>query len=54
MHISPLRGLNGADALSRAEFSGYLPASELALLDLQADLDEHFEVMEAHLIAEEA
>jgi hypothetical protein len=29
------------------------PASEQALLDLQADLDERFEVMEAHLIAEE-
>jgi hypothetical protein len=30
------------------------PASEQALLDLQADLDEQFEVMEAHLIPEEA
>jgi len=29
------------------------PASEQALLDLQADLDERFEVMEAHLIVEE-
>jgi len=29
------------------------PASERTLLDLQANLDERFEVMEAHLIAEE-
>jgi len=29
------------------------PASEQALLDLQADLDERFEVMEAHLNAKE-
>jgi len=29
------------------------PAAEQALLDWQADLDEQFEVMEAHLIAEE-
>ncbi|HUW12710.1 MAG TPA: hypothetical protein VM537_23490 [Anaerolineae bacterium] len=29
------------------------PASEQALLDLQADLDEGFEVMEAYLILEE-
>ena len=29
------------------------PTAEQALLDLQADLDERFEVMEAHLIAEE-
>jgi hypothetical protein len=28
-------------------------ASEQALLDLQADLDEGFEVIEAHLILEE-
>jgi transposase len=30
------------------------PASEQALLDLQADLDEQFEVLQAHLIPEEA
>ena len=29
------------------------PAAEQALLDLQADLDERFEVMKAHLIAGE-
>ena len=34
-------------------FGAVSPASEQTLLDLQADLDEQFEVMEAHLIAEE-
>jgi hypothetical protein len=35
-------------------FGAVSPASEQTLLDLQADLDEQFEVMEAHLIPEEA
>jgi hypothetical protein len=30
-------------------FGAVLPASEKTMLDLQADLDEQFEVMEAHL-----
>ena len=35
-------------------FGAVSPASEQTMLDLQADLDEQFEVMEAHLIPEEA
>ena len=35
-------------------FGVVAPVSEQALLDLQADLDEQFEVMKAHLIPEEA
>jgi len=35
-------------------FGAVSPASEQTMLDLQADLDEQFEVMETHLIPEEA
>jgi hypothetical protein len=38
---------------AKKAFGVVSPAAEQALLDLQADLDERFEVMEAHLIAEE-
>ena len=38
---------------AKKAFGVVSPAAEQALLDLQADLDERFEVMEAHLIARE-